>query len=500
MSILKRIFLIIFFFSLVWSTFAHPIDITKSTLWIKENKINVTTYFHSFEIDYLLKENGVKVESVADYFLHQNIITKYIWENVSLVNNDKICKSEEFVFYEDEIYDILSEWFKVTYKIVCDENISDFTLVVDYFTNFPLQTNRVKLYNLNEWINAILYKVLTPKIKTIEINDLKTFKPKKVVDTDCDWMWDEDERIYRTDPLKIDTDWDKYSDYEEITGWWNPLDKELWPWQKYKERLEKIQCKKEQIEINNNPEIQKENKDNYENLNSNGYWSIFFKDILKYISDYVDNNEWNILYIFFAVYILWIIHAAWPWHSKSLLVAHTLQKDAWYRKWLLYSLIFSVTHVLDILLLFLVTTIIFNYVDVSKYTYYIQLISIAILFVFSIYLIYKAFNKRNKKKSVEKSEKKTLLIAFLAWLAPCSFAWSIYFLLLSLWKLSLILPLILALWMWILTTLVIIVIVTVFLKERTLSKTKIFSEYANKISAILILIISIFLLVNILNI
>lgn len=499
MSIFKKILLFFLFFSFSWNIFAHPIDISKSIIWIKENKMNVTTYFHSFEIDYLLKTNDVKVESVADYFLHPNIIEDYIKKTVFLENDNKICQLEEFTFYEDEIYEVLTEWLKVTYKISCSKDISNFKLSINYFNNFPLQTNRVKMYDLNDWVKSILYKVLTPKISDIEVENLSTFEPRKVIDSDCDWMWNEDEKIYKTNPYKVDTDWDNYTDFQEITWWWNPLDKELWPGQYLKEELDKVQCKKEQLEINNDPQVQKDNKEDYSSLDSNGYWNDFLKDILKYINSYITKNEWSIIYIFLLIYILWIIHAAWPWHSKSLLVAYTLQKDTWYKKGLLYSVIFSVTHILDILLLFFITTLIFNYVDVSKYSYYIQVVSIIILFIFSIYLVYKAFKKNKKKKAKEKTAKKTLLIAFLAWLAPCSFAWSIYFLLLSLWKLSLILPLIAALWLWIATMLAIIVVITVFLKEKTLNKTKIFSEYSTKISAIIILMIAIFLLIKILS-
>ena len=51
------------------------------------------------------------------------------------------------------------------------------------------------------------------------------------IDTDGDGLSDEDEKIYKTDPLSIDTDGDNYTDYEEIYGSWNPLDGEYGPGQ-----------------------------------------------------------------------------------------------------------------------------------------------------------------------------------------------------------------------------------------------------------------------------
>lgn len=492
----KKLILLIFLLSFTVNTYAHPLDISNSTIGIKNNKVNITTYFHSFEVDYLLKINWIKNNSIEEYFENKEIIEKYITNNISLKNNQEYCKIRDFEFFKEEIYNIVTDWFKISYKIECKNRINNFNLEINYFTNFPLQTNKVKIYNLNKWIDLMLYKVLTPKINHIEIKDLDKFKAQKKIDSDCDWLWNEDEKIYKTDPYKIDTDWDNYSDFEEVTDWQNPLNKEYWPWQEYRGKLLPIKCNEKQIQINKTANKETELK-KYNNLDSNSYWSEYLKKILIYISNYINKNEWNLFYIFIIVYILWIIHAIWPWHSKSLLVAYTIEKENWYKKGLIYALIFSITHILDILILFWITTLAFQYIDVAKYNYYIQVVSISTLFIFSIYLVYKAFfNKINCKKK----EKKTLMIAFLSGLAPCSFAWSIYFLLLSLGKLSFILPLIIALWLWILSTLIMIVIITVFIKEKSLSKTKTFSKYSSKISALIILSISLFLLFKTLSI
>ena len=487
---IKKLIIFVFLLSYSFVTYAHPLDISNSTIWIKWNKANINTYFHSFEIDYLLKLNWLEIDSIDQYIENKPIIIKYIKEKIFLSNEDIICIPNNFEFYDDEIYNILTQWFRVSYQMQCETKINNFKLEVLFFNNFPLQTNKFKVYDLNKWYHSILYKVLTPKLNHISVTNLQDYKPLLQVDTDCDWLSNEDEKIYKTDINKIDTDWDNYSDYDEVVLWFNPLDSEYWPWQDYREKLRDVICKKEQIEINKKSMW-------YSSLDSNSYWIEYLKKILKYISNYIDNKEWNIFYVFLIVYVLWIIHAAWPWHSKSLLVAYTIEKENWYKKWFIYALVFSISHILDILLLFLITTIAFQFIDISKFNYYIQFGSIIILFLFSIYLVYKSFIK---KTSCEKSQKKTLLIAFLSWLAPCSFAWSIYFLLLSLWKFTLIVPLIISLWLWILTTLIFIVLITVFLKEKSVNKTKVFSKYSSKISAIIILIISSYLLFKVLSI
>lgn len=494
------IYLLIFIInlSIINISYAHPLDISNSIVSIKKDEVSFTTYFHSFEIDYLLKENWKTINSLEDYYSNQDIIKNYIKNNIQIKNNSRICNIDQININEDEIYNILTDWLKVEYNFICNENIKDIDFQIKYFNNFPLQTNRLSIYNLNNSRDLLIYKILTPKIDNLKINDINNYLVWNIKDSDCDWLSDEDEKIYQTDINKIDTDWDNYSDNEEVEKWWNPTDRNLWPWQEYKSKISEVKCikdneKKEQ----NNLIINKSTNNNDINSDTYAYWNEYLKKTLKYINNFFINNEWNILYIFLLVYILWIIHAIWPGHSKSLLVAYTLQEDSWYKKWLLYSLIFSVTHIVDILILFWITTLVFHYVDVSKYSYYIQATSILFLIWFSIYLIYKAFYNKNKFDS--KDNKKSLMIAFLSWLAPCSFAWSIYFLLLSIWKISMILPLIIALWLWILSTLSTIVIITIFLKNKTLDKTKIFSQYSNKISAIVIFIISLSLWIWLLN-
>lgn len=490
---IRKILVFIILSAIPVYTYAHPIDISNSTISLNKETINISTYFHSFEIDYLLKENWISIDSIEQYYENKKIIADYINKNINIFSNQKECKLKSVNINEDEIYDILTNWLKVEYSIKCSEKIKDLDLEINYFNNFPLQTNKISIYNLNKSKDLLVYKVLTPKINSIKIDDIDNYNEENKIDSDCDWISDEDEKIYNTDSNKIDTDNDNYTDWEEIKWWWNPTDTNLWPWQEYKNKIIEVKCNNKEDEI---IITSTKNTDSY-NENNQLFANDFLNKTLKYITLFFTDNSWNIFYIFLLVYILWIIHAIWPWHSKSLLIAYTLQNDTWYKKWIIYSIIFSVTHILDILLLFLLTTLLFHFIDISKYTYYIQIFSVSVLFIFSIYLVIKAFRK--KKELELKNEKSTLMIAFLSWLAPCSFAWSIYFLLLSIWKISMILPLIISLWLWILSTLIFIVILTVYMKNKAIERTKFLSLYANKISAIIIFIISISLWITLIN-
>jgi len=485
----KIIVLIIVFLWLFNTTFAHPLDISVSTANIKWNNLSITTYFHTFEIEYLLKNNGIETDWVIDYYENSRYIIEYVESKNKLINNWNVCEIRKIELIEDEAYKIVTDWLWISYSFKCSEKIEKFNLEFNYFNEFPLQTNRITLYNLNNWIKnlkPIIYKVLTSKITTLSI-DINNLDIKRI-DTDNDWLSDEEEKIYFTDPGNIDTDWDYYTDKEEIDFWWNPLNKELWPGQDYREKLD-IQKSNNNVDSLKKISSEIENK----NLSDYWYWNGYLKSVMKYMNDYFNDNNWSIYWVFFAIFFLWILHAIWPWHSKWLLIAFTLDKDNWYKKWLLFAFIFTVTHMIDIILLFFVTKIIITFIDPSKYSYYLQLSSWVILFILSLYLIYKSVNRKPKQSS-----KPSLYVAFLAWLAPCSFAWSIYLLLIALGKSSWIIPLVFALWLWILTTLISIVIISVYLKNKAYNKVQKIWNYSSILSSIIIFIISILILVNIL--
>jgi hypothetical protein len=60
---MKKLFsfllLAILFLINIPSSLAHPLDISVSTATIKKNNIHFTTYFHSFEIEYLLRNHNI---------------------------------------------------------------------------------------------------------------------------------------------------------------------------------------------------------------------------------------------------------------------------------------------------------------------------------------------------------------------------------------------------------------------------------------------------------
>ena len=475
------LFSIIIFFSWVINLSAHPLDISNTYLsisWV--NKIDVTTYFHPYEISYLLKDNSVdNSEKVETYFENSDKIINYLEENISIKNNNSNCKlTDATEVLKDPTYEILANWLRVNYHFICPSEISKLSINIDFFTEFDLQTNKV---TVSRMLDDLYFKVLTPRIKTLEL-DINNIN-YEIKDSDDDWLSDEEELIYKTSPTDIDTDWDEFTDKEEIDNWRNPLNPDFSPWQDKEPKREEGYLAN--MYSQSSTASWKE-KGLYEN--SQYLWSWFLKDTLKEIDDFLSWKSSNFFIVFFMVMTLWIIHAIWPWHSKSLLISYVLEDKKKIYDWIFYSLVFSIIHILDILFLYVLYLLSSNFIDYSWFTWNITFYSWIILVLLSIYLF---FSKvvYHKKCSDKSSKNSWIMTAVIAWLMPCSFWWSIFILLVTIWQTWWILPLIIALWLWIFLTLATISILTVKLKDKMYSKIQVLSKYSLILSISIIFIV-----------
>lgn len=205
--------------------FAHPLDISSSTYTIDGAQVSATTYFHTYEAERLLREHKINLNTSEDYYKNSQIFEDYIHERAIVKNNGKICQIGSISLVHKEMYEIISEGLGAEYSFTCSEPIQIITIDLGFFIEYELQTNRLRLYNLANGVNnttPLVYKVLNPLVRTYT-HDLSDTQAQKLVDTDNDGISDEEERIYRTDPTKIDTDGDFYTDYEEVTMGWNPI-------------------------------------------------------------------------------------------------------------------------------------------------------------------------------------------------------------------------------------------------------------------------------------
>jgi len=385
---MKKIsYIILSFISLfcVYRVYAHPLDITVSTASISGNKIQITTYFHSYEIDYLLRENNKQLPNgVADYFEYSDVITDYISDNIIIKNNTQVCVLSHIELQQDEVYAILSDWLAVSYGFDCSEELENIFFSLNYFIEFPLQTNRITLYDVSWWLlgaQPILYKVLTAKKPYMSVDIYNTAHVQQR-DSDNDWLSDEDEKIYATNPNNPDSDNDGYSDTEELEYGWNPLDSDLWPGQELRDEFDQ-ELSSQQIDKLQNIlwDVKEKNISDF-----SGQGSVVLKDTMKYMSDFFEWNQGNIFGVFLFVFTLWILHTLWPGHSKWLLISYTLEKQNGYLKWFLFAWVFTLTHIIDIILLLIVARSLWGVLQ-SNYTYMIQVSSAMLLFCFGIYLV-----------------------------------------------------------------------------------------------------------------
>jgi hypothetical protein len=160
-------------------------------------------------------------------------------------------------------------------------------------------------------------------------HNLSDTKIEKLPDTDGDGIPDEEERIYRTNPLKIDTDGDYYTDYEEVTMGWNPINKSLSPGQTKRDKMPD--------EILSLPSgiTQSKPVDSYDsryikqtNLLDTGFGNTELRDTLKAITEAFKNLSFgSFWYVFLLVVLLGFIHAIGPGHSKGFLVSYVLDRE-----------------------------------------------------------------------------------------------------------------------------------------------------------------------------
>ena len=503
----------LFFFSLFfwlfgWWTFAHPLDISSTNITINGPHINGSLTMHSYQAQWLLQQNGVTFDWVWSYFDYHEILENYITWAVAftLWSGGDNCPIQTIAVIQKDIPAIIGQGLDFSFFAACPRQIDRLDVSMKLFPSFPLQTNRMTFY-AGPWLQTVphTYKIFTVK-NTDALLDF-TVAWTSCMDSDGDGLCDEDEVAFDTDPLKWDMDGDCYSDFEELYNSRDPRTRETSPGQVVREWCQTGDI----LSGAGQRSVWGETSSWSSDISFDAYiqWGGiqfgvgYLTDVLHQLYQYTQDDSLPLWNIILAVILLGFVHAIGPGHAKHLMTSYLIEWKKWHWHGFLFSLFFAITHVSDLFVLFLWVSLVSWLVDPTPYMPYIQFFSIVLLLVYSVWMFVK--ERKNRSSTLcdddETIEAKstiwhTLGVAFVSWLAPCTFGRSIFLLLFTLGRFDLIVPLIAALCFGIYLCLQCIAIFVIESKKTLLHRFHSFAQYSWIVSFGFLVLISLWLLGN----
>jgi ABC-type nickel/cobalt efflux system permease component RcnA len=160
-----------------------------------------------------------------------------------------------------------------------------------------------------------------------------------------------------------------------------------------------------------------------------------------------------------------------------------------YLESLFFAGIFTVTHLLDIVLLFAVTRGIFAIADPTAYMSSLQIGATALLAGVGLWLVVGAIRRIRVPAAEEApvSVRVGFLTGMIAGIAPCTFGWSLFLLLFSLGRLDLVPLILLAFGTGIFACLALVATALCFVRERTYRGLDLFARWSPLASGLLVL-------------
>jgi ABC-type nickel/cobalt efflux system permease component RcnA len=476
---------------------AHPLDISSTAGTLYENRISLITYIHPYQGENFLKSQWKIFNDLSDFYTQKETFSEYITQNVTFKNKGDTCTMSKPEMKEWANYDIFVKWIPLEYYVECSSRIEELSIDIRYFTGFVLQTNRFTL--LDSTGREVYYNVGTSKVTLLEyMRD----KEQIIIDTDGDGLSDVHEKKYLTDPKKEDTDSDFYYDSEEVLYGWDPLNKWVSPGQvpryAYGPRLSTPGNSINQMWDTKEKTFTSAPEKDYGISAWAQGWDLF-SQILKYLGEKADGIEGTpgFIWLFLMTIALGMFHALGPGHAKTLLTGILLDKSTTRVQWFRFALIFSVTHIIDIIFLYLLLRTSFLVIDAAVVLSFLQKLAPVILIVLGWYLVFTAYRKEEVSSDTTRIEKysewKIWILGLVAGIAPCTFGWSIFFLLISMGKISWIPLFVGGVGIWVFLSLILIIICVEKIRQYSYQKVSSLAHYSWVFSWGFILIVGIFL-------
>ncbi len=226
--------------------------------------------------------------------------------------------------------------------------------------------------------------------------------------------------------------------------------------------------------------------------------------------------------VLLLTFILGLLHTLEAGHSKTILAAAMLDHRMSIRQGILYAIVFTITHIADIVLLGLVFLIIGTFTDIYRFATQIHTFAALGLLAIAIYLLQKnvtrllqhrfGFTHHHHEVAHEHTHehdhehhhhnhshgeevlhdpstfKEQLWLGFLSGLAPCAFGWSVFMLILTAKSAWVLVPAILSFGLGIFVTLVLLVFTIGSIKHRFYHKLQWLGTYSPIISAALLVV------------
>lgn len=217
--------LLLVFFILPTTGSAHPLDITGTEIQIDIEKgtLETSTFIHPYLSNLLLEENGIFSTYIDTVYEYPEILSDYVQERFRISSAGRACSVESINLPPMDEFELLGGGVELEMTWLC-ESMGEIEYTNSIFVEYSsLQTNRMFFYQKDKLENSIHEKILTAKVISHSFDINKPNKKEKIVDTDQDFVGDDEEDLYGTDKNLPDTDFDGYSDREEIDNGWDPL-------------------------------------------------------------------------------------------------------------------------------------------------------------------------------------------------------------------------------------------------------------------------------------
>src|SRR3989344_6864005 len=314
-SLLKRMFYILVFFTGIFAVFfsgpqtasAHPIDITDLYLYygkeadgalISSEKISGYLYINWYQAGALVQEatgkNAIDLD-MEELVKYDDIYQPYIKNHLSIENEGKVCETSFKTLPQDPYAYPLDLGKRIVINFKCESKLKNLKIKNTLFLDqFEFSTNYISFFKGETFVEKV------------EMNGNFT----------------ESTLVIKNDGIEIE----KPEDFVSTDGSISPLD----------------------------PQYKGQNFSGVENASDRKSFKTYFDGIKNYIAEIkkIPNvGEMNPFYLFFLLFLLGFLHTLEAGHSKIVLTSAMLHKNMSIMGGILYAIVFTVTHIGDILLL-----------------------------------------------------------------------------------------------------------------------------------------------------